>query len=457
MRMRHDLVGQRGEVLNSSLGADALGIVDGQVVLLKSTEVPHDPSPVLSGAGAERQRASSLDSPYAKKLSEWLSRSMHLRGGGFGGLEEHRAGRFGGLEVHPTYQECEKEMQAAGDFAPFLKEYLNVTNQEPQYTAGPYALLLSESGEASGAKFMFANDWFCRVVNKSREELAGCSWSSIFENATAMKQRYWQLVFEEPSGLATRFPYLHPRTGEEMLLAIHAEPIVYWFETERVHIVAVSINDITGFEEGISSRDRDPSEAELDFTDTLMGAGNARDTMHRKTIQSNFDFMQHVVFNAKTAACDALLNAFPLFENYTTVRNNHMRWQKEWHLLKGDMPDFSDRAAVDQEDLHTENVDELCAELGEWYRDYRKQNLELIAKREAHGEGEGDDGPKGPVDTCAEPPTAPNDSSLEIARRMMRDAARDAPEAHAARGTFEHDGLQLPIGTRSRMVDDNHR
>lgn len=437
---RHLFLDDSSRAIDLSRSAGEVGIRNGHTIQFVEGEIQGNFT-ADTKLGGKRQRVSSLKTPYGAKLGEWLADTLHLRGG------------YGDRPVYPEYEECEREMVAAAKFAPLLRQYLDVTNEDPKYTSGPYALLVCHDEDASKAHFIFATEWFCEVVNRTREDLAGSSWSTIYENATAMKQRYWQLMGEQPSGLATRFPYLHPHLGEVML-AIHAEPIVFWFPTESVHIIAVAINDISGYEEGISSRDRDPGEEELDFTDVLIGAANIDDTMHRKTVQSNFDFMQHIIFNARTAMSDALMHAFPDFDNYTTVVNHHQRWQKEYLRIKPlhERINMSDVALMNEDDIYTENVDEICEQLGEWYRDYRQENLELLAKiREGR-----DQVPSHRVDTCEEPPgRMPNDSSLEIARRMMGEMARGGGR-RSLPATIEDDGLRLPIGgSCSRMMDDD--
>ncbi len=45
--------------------------------------------------------------------------------------------------------------------------------------------------------------------------------------------------------------------------------------------------------------------------------------------------------------------------------------------MKGKMPNFTAPGYFDSDNIHTEDVDYLCGELGEWYRGYREDNLKV--------------------------------------------------------------------------------
>jgi hypothetical protein len=62
---------------------------------------------------------------------------------------------------------------------------------------------------------------------------------------------------------------------------------------------------------------------------------------------------------------------------FRTVQNEYARFFKKREEIKGQMPNFMDPGYYDTDNIHTEDVDFLCKEMGEWYREYREENLKV--------------------------------------------------------------------------------
>ena len=143
------------------------------------------------------------------------------------------------------------------------------------------------------------------------------------------------------------------------------------------------------------------------------------------THYSALEHLQAAVRCVKAHMSSAILHSYPQYARFSTVWNRRKEHDRMWEALKGPnrMHELWARAKAREDNIWHEDVDALCEELGDWYRDYRAETLQGICKLERALQR---DAMRGLPDSCALPPGHPADGEGAGENQLLTDGQRAA-------------------------------
>jgi hypothetical protein len=300
-----------------------------------------------------------------------------------------------------------------------------------------FAKVVSSVGEACESRFVMQNDWWrdasardaCNAPDTSTN--SGTTWSSRdgaeAERTCAMESELQELKRR----LAAAEHLLGLQSSNSSHTAVmYAQAVVYTGGyNDAPCFVGVGVCDVTGWPVGAEG-----TTTYLESDILIDGVERTGVTGVTATHFSALEHLQTVVGIVKEHMSAAIIQTFPRYQHCSTEWNKRRQFDEAYERCKGPnrLHELWARVASREDDIWNEDVDALCDEVGEWYRDFHAETLRGVARLEQKYKKEAQLAAEGLADTCAPPPDHPVSACTPLDSPHLRHCVGEQgpPAAH---------------------------